>query len=148
MVVVWLTVVGGAILGLTYAGFGGFRAVGPDSVPRPAAAGPDRPRRTTSFTAAQVVIHAMLGILTALLVTYGASLRDDRTPGYIALIMALLLTGIPGVAMFTKWRSGERPTRTLDADRSEDHLPRLVVYLHGLGATATLLIIVVLLLAD
>jgi hypothetical protein len=155
IVLVWLTVGGGLLLATMWFAFGGARAVGPeDEIMSQAGTPPDPARRTTtSFSSAQVGMHGLLAVLTALLVTYGATLRDDRSGGYVALLGSLAVTAIPGVLMFWKWHTKKRPhvkgvAVGVGRPRVEDRLPKLVVYAHGLAAVATISIIVVLLVVD
>lgn len=169
VIVVWVTVGAGALLGTMWAAFGGVRALGPDdALPQTIVAdddpdatlSPHRPgevrrggRELTTFGVAQVIAHATLGILTASLVTYGASVDDDRTGGYIALIVAVVITAMPGSRMFFTWMTGRRPNRAgrggVRRDRRvEDRLPSPFVYFHGLGALSTLAITVLLLISD
>lgn len=153
VVVMWLTVAGGALLATLWVAFGGGRAVGPDDELVPAAGAPLRrdEQRVTSLGTAQVGIHGLVGILTASLVTYAAARGSDRTDGYLAALVALAITAVPGVFMFTKWRTG----RSVDGlrastrrQRVEDRLPRPLVYLHGLGALTTVTLVVILLVVE
>jgi hypothetical protein len=156
-VVAWITVMGGLVMATIWFGSGGARAVGPED--ELLAESGVRPRgsrrRQTSFSTAQVGIHGLLGTLTASLVTYAMVRDDDRGAGYVAVLVAILVTAVPGTLMFRKWRSGQRPhvpgvgAATLAEDRRvEDHLPRAVVYAHGLAAAATATLVVVLLAVD
>jgi hypothetical protein len=150
VVLVWVTVAGGALMATLWTAFGGFRAYGPaDALLTDAGVDVTKDdQRETSFSSAQVFIHGLLGISTAGLVTYVAFGSDDRFSGYVAALVALVLTAAPGAAMFYKWRSGEMPRGVRRARRVEDRFPRALVYLHGLGALSTLLAIVVLLLLE
>src|SRR5215210_551506 len=154
LVTVWLTVSGGAVMAAIWFKSGGARSVGPEDGLMADAGVPvergDRP--VTAFTSAQLGIHGLLGILTAALLTYGVRLDDDRRRGYVAILVAIGLTGSLGFIMFRKWRSGQRPrVPGVDVDRrerAEDHLPRIVVYLHGAAAIATGALVLMLLLVD
>jgi hypothetical protein len=81
-------------------------------------------------------------------VTYAALRGDDRASGYIAAIVVIALTAIPGVLMFLKWREGRRPGATRGSARVEDRLPRPIVYFHGFGAATTAVLAIVLLVVD
>jgi hypothetical protein len=108
-------------------------------------------RTITSFSSAQVGMHGFLALVTASLITYAAVRGDDRGPGYVAGLVALAIAAIPGTLMFCKWRSEDRPAvtgATVSDRRVADHLPRPVVFLHGLAALATAAIIVALLAVD
>jgi hypothetical protein len=139
---------------LLWFAFGGARAIGPDDqLMGEAGASVERHgHRDTSFSTAQVGIHGVLGLLTAFLVTYGAHLDADRTDGYIALLVALVVTSVPGAVMFAKWVRGTRahvPGLAVDDRRRvEDRLPRSVVIVHGLAAVATVAVVAVLLVVD
>jgi|GEM_PF-6033016 len=155
VIVVWVTVAGGLLMATIWFAAGGAGAVGPEDelMASSGARVQRRSRRVTSLSSAQVGMHGLLGILTACLVTYGALLDDDRTGGYVALLVAIAVTALPGILMFRKWRSGRAPDLTgIDArpteGRSEDRLPRPVVYLHGLAALTTAAIVVALLVVD
>jgi hypothetical protein len=155
-IIVWVTVAGGLTMAVIWVASGGGRAVGPETDVSARAGVPvtTANRAVTSFSAAQVAIHGLLGVLTAGLVTYAALRHDDRTAGYLALVIALVVTAIPGVLMVRKWLTGQRPA-VVDGvparsapERVEDHLPRAVVYLHGLAAVGTAALVVLLLLLD
>jgi hypothetical protein len=145
VVAVWLTVAGGLLLALIWAIGGGTRAVGPeDEIMSVAGVEPDQPiRHQTSWSAANVGMHGMLGILTAALITYAAA-RDDAE-GYLAALAAIAITAVPGVLMYLRWHRGQRPrVRGVDdRPRVEDRLPRPAVYGHGalVGVTAVLAVI-------
>jgi hypothetical protein len=141
----WLTVAVGLLLALIWAIAGGARAVGPeDELMSVAGVEPDRPiRHQTSWSAANVGMHGMLGILTAALITYAAARHDAE--GYLAALAAIAITAIPGGVMFLRWHRGQRPRVQGVADRRrvEDRLPRPAVYGHGamVGITAVLAVI-------
>ena len=155
IVVVWMTLSGGLLLGTLWFRHGGGRSIGPEDeilteqgAPPQASTG-----RTTSFAVAQVVIHAMFGLLTAILITYAAAHDGDRRNGYVASIVAIVVTASLGTLMFLKWRRGSRPrigeSRTpARGPRVEDRLPSPVVYAHGLAAAATATLVIVLLAGD
>jgi hypothetical protein len=152
VVVVWVTVGGGALLGTIWSVRGGHVARGAEHAAAPGVRIPagDDPR-VTSFSSAQVGIHGLLGVLTAALVTYGAVRTSDRGSGYPALLVAIAITAIPGALMFLKWRRNRRTaSRTVSSDDEhvEDRLPAPVVYFHGVGALATAMLVVLLALAD
>jgi hypothetical protein len=138
MIAVWLTVVVGLLMGAVWLKFGGARAVGQEDQITSEAGGRVGTKNgtTTSFSSAQVGIHALLALLTASLATYALSHSADREDGYLAVLGCVAVTGIPGTVMFWKWRTGTRPSvRNLDVaprERVEDHLPRPLVLLHGL----------------
>ena len=152
VVVVWLTVGGGALLGTIWSLRGGHVARGAEHAAAPGVSlpGGDDPR-VTSFSSAQVGVHALLGVLTAAFVTYGAVRTSDRGSGYPALLLAIAITAIPGALMFLKWRRSRRTAArpvVPDDERVEDRLPAPVVYLHGVGALTTAVLVVLLALAD
>jgi len=134
--------------------FGGNQAIGPEDE-LTAASGTivtRTSRRVSAFSPAQVAIHGLIGVLTATFVTYTVLLDSDRTVGYLGLIVSVAITVVPGLLMFSKWRSGYRPSgpgiEPSREPRPEDRLPKPLVYLHGLGALTTAVLIVVLLLVD
>ena len=154
IVVAWLTVSGGLLMAVLWFSRGGAHAIGPEDELM-AGTGIEvarEKRRVTSFSSAQVGMHGLLGILTAVLITYGMLRDDDRTAGYFALLVAIVLTATLGTLMFRKWRAGRRPAvpgvDTARRERVEDALPRPVVYLHGAAAMLTLAAVVVLVLVD
>lgn len=102
IVAAWTTVTGGVLLAAMWTAAGGLRAISPeDELIAESGMSPATPTdRTTSFSSSQVGIHGIhgvLGILTASLVTYGALRADDRSSGYGALLVALIVTALPGV---------------------------------------------------
>jgi uncharacterized protein (DUF2237 family) len=153
-VVIWVVVAGGLVLAITWLARGGVRAIGPEdrllgqsSVPA------KQRRRTTSFGAAQVGIHGLLGVMTASLLTYAAVRTTDRSTGYAAVLVALAVTAVPGSLMFAKWRRREQPGLASEdlsggRERAEDRLPRPVVYAHGLAAVGTAALVLILLVVD
>lgn len=154
-VAVWLTLSGGVVMAAVWLRSGGRKAIGPEDELHAQAGEPvdQRGRRWTSFGSAQIGMHAMLGLMTAALVTYAATYDGERSNGYIGVAIAVIVTAIPGVAMFRKWFRGDIPrlprhVRTVDDDRAEDHIPRIVAYVHGLSALATLGLIVALFFLD
>ena len=154
VVIVWVTVAGGALMATLWTAFGGTRAYGPEDellADAGVAVGTDR-GRVTSFSSAQVGIHGLLGITTAGLVTYAAARADDRTTGYWAALVAIAVTAIPGVVMYLKWHGGRRPGSARPArgepTRVESRLPRPIVYGHGLAVLATVAALVVLLFVE
>src|SRR5215207_2039630 len=102
VVVAWSTVAGGALLGTLWSARGGPRALGPDEELEAEAgvAVRTRGRRATSFSVAQVFGHGLLGVITAVVVTYWAFVDDDRRLGYVIMLGALAITAVPGLAMF------------------------------------------------
>jgi hypothetical protein len=154
LIVVWVTVAGGLVLALVWLRHGGARAVGPEDQIMSEAGNVVQSKngKVTSFSSAHVGMHGLLALLTALLATYGLVRQDDRGGGYLAILGAVIITGIPGGLMFWKWHAGHRPAvrgvRVAAMDRAEDHLPRPVVYLHGLLAFAFVVLLVVLLAVD
>ncbi|HZB42915.1 MAG TPA: hypothetical protein VE487_18215 [Ilumatobacter sp.] len=157
VVVSWLTVLGGLTLAITWFVRGGGRAVGPEDegledVAGQHARGRSNRAAVTSFSVAQVATHGLLGVLTAALVTYGAVRDSDRSTGYIAILAAIAVTAVPGIVMFRKWRTNTRPAVSTavapTSGRVEDHIPRAVVYGHGLGAAAIAGLVLVLLIVD
>jgi len=153
VIVVWVTVAGGALMAMLWTAFGGARALDPNDELLVQAGVPvdQRDRKVTSFTSAQVFMHGVIAILTASLITYAAVRGDDRDTGYIAGLVAVAVTAIPGILMFRKWRTGHRPAvagASVPERRVEDRLPKPVVYLHGLAAAATAGVLVALLLLD
>ena len=152
IILAWATVAGGATLASLWSLRGGLRARGPEEDETPAAGAVAwTDARVTSFTTAQVGVHGLLGVLTASLLTY-AVLQDDRRTGYLASLVALALTAVPGVLMFVKWRRRGRPERAAAGrtatERVEDRLPGPIVYLHGLAALTTAAIVAILLVVD
>jgi hypothetical protein len=157
VVVVWLTVGGGLVLASLWLRSGGSRAVGPEdeeleTVARHHARHSPRSDVVTSFSVAQVAGHGLLGVLTAALLTYAATRGTDRSTGYTAVLVAAAVTATPGIIMFRKWACRARP-RVADAvapnsGRVEDHLPRAVVYAHGIAAVATVALVVLLVIVD
>jgi hypothetical protein len=154
LILVWLTVVVGLTLVLVWVKFGGGRAVGPEDQILSEVGGVVQTQsdRTTSFSSAQLGIHALLALLTASLATYCLTRADDRGGGYVAVMGAVIVTGIPGTLMFWKWRTGTRPTvrdvSVAPSERVEDHLPRPLVFLHGLLALAIFVLFAGLLIVD
>jgi hypothetical protein len=155
VVVAWLTVAGGITLAVTWVAVGGGRGYGPeDELLAKAGVDVERgPRPIAAFSSAQVGIHALLGIMTAALVTYAAARSDDRPTGYVAGIVAIAVTATPGLLMFRKWRSSRRPvipgvTGSARGPKVEDRLPKAVVYLHGLAAATIVVLLVLLLVVD
>jgi len=153
VIVVWVTVMGGALMALLWTSFGGARALDPNDELMARAGVPlgEEGRKVTSFSSAQVGIHGLIGLLTASLITYAAVRGDDRGAGYLAALVALGVTAIPGTLMFLKWRAGFRPAvagATVPDRRVEDRLPRPVVFLHGLAAITTAAVVVALLVLD
>jgi hypothetical protein len=147
VVAAWLTVLGGLLMGSLWTMFGGARAAGPEDETL-AVAGVDphrRIERQTSFPVAVIFGHGLVGILTASFITWAAS--RNETDGYIAVLVAILVTAVPGTVMYLRWKSGQRP-RVRGADgrpRVEDRIPKPVVYGHGLMVGVTTLLAVVLL---
>jgi hypothetical protein len=145
VVAVWLTVAGGLLLALIWAIGGGTRAAGPeDELMSVAGVEPDRPiRHLTSWSAANVGMHGMLGILTAALITYAAARHDAE--GYLAALAAIAITAVPGSVMYLRWHRGRRPRvrGVTSRQRVEDRLPRPAVYGHGamVGITTVLAVI-------
>jgi hypothetical protein len=94
----------------------------------------------------------LLGVLTASLATYALERPDHRGGGYVVVLLAVIVTAIPGTFMFRKWRGGTRPRvggpDARSADRAEDHLPSLVVFGHGLLALTFVLLVAGLVLLD
>jgi hypothetical protein len=144
----WLTVLGGLTMAVIWLAAGGGKAFGPeDQLMAESGARVPRRDRSTSFSTAQLGIHGFLGLMTAALITYGATVDDDARDGYLFIVVAIMITAVPGTLMFRKWKRGERPALTEktvrpDAGRAEDRLPRVVVYGHGLVALATALVVV------
>src|SRR3712207_4252192 len=91
IVVAWLTVSGGVLMAVLWFARGGARAIGPEDelMAETGTAVARNERRVTSFSSAQLGMHGLLGILTAVLITYGVLRDDDRSGGYIALIVAI-----------------------------------------------------------
>jgi hypothetical protein len=147
VVAAWLTVAGGLIMGVLWTAFGGARAAGPeDEAMGVAGVHPTRRiDRQTSLSGATIAAHGLVGILTAAFITWAAS--RNETEGYIAVLVAILVTAIPGTLMYLRWHRGQRPVvRGVDRQpRVEDRLPRPVVYGHGLMVGVTTLLAVVLL---
>ena len=132
--------------------FGGTRAYGPEDellADAGVAVGTER-TRVTSFSTAQVGVHGLLGIGTAGLVTYAAVLDDDRATGYLAALVSIALTALPGLAMFLKWRATRRTPRARRGEptRVESRLPSPIVYGHGLAVLGTVASLVLLLFVD
>jgi hypothetical protein len=155
VIAVWVAVLGGVVMAAIWFGSGGSRAVGPDDEMMADAGVPIRTerRRVTGLTPAQVGMHGLLGILTAAVVTYAATFDGKRSDGYYFVVIALVVTAAPGLAMFLTWRSGRRPRlrrsdESTGTPRVEDRLPSPVVYFHGLAVVATLGIVIALLLVD
>lgn len=157
VIVVWLTVAGGALMAVLWIAFGGERAIGPEDemMARAGVRIDHEGRRLTSFSSAQVGIHGFLGILTAALITYAAVRVDDRNAGYWAGLVAVALTAIPGTLMFLKWRNQRRRPAVGGARASghgtarvEDRLPSPVVLLHGAAVLTTVGLLVALLVLD
>ncbi len=154
VIVVWATIGGGALIATLWVALGGGRAIGPDDIDD-RRVDPARPeRRVTSFSTAHIGLHAILGLLTAALITYAALRSTDRDAGYAAGFVALLVTALPGALLFRLWRDRshrgrpDAPPRDVAATRVEDRLPAPVVYLHGLAAIATAALLVALFLID
>jgi hypothetical protein len=155
VVVAWATVAGGLLMAILWLSFGGARAVGPDDelMARSGVPIATRDRRVTAFSSAQVGIHGVLGVLTASFLTYAAAQSDDRSGGYLAVLVAVTVTAVPGVLMFRKWRSGRRPvidanTESTRRPRVEDRIPTAVVLLHGAAATGIAALVLLLLVFD
>src|SRR5215218_10346853 len=155
IVIVWITVGGGALLASLWVAFCGVRAYGPDDdLMAGTGVTVDRRReRMTSFSTAQVGVHGLLGILTASFVTYAVVRSHDRTNGYIAALIVIALTAIPGALMFLKWRRGTRPAAAVAVAgrrqrRVEDRFPRALVYGHEFFVVCTLTAVILLLLVD
>jgi hypothetical protein len=95
----------------------------------------------------------LLGVLTAILLTWACVRSTDRSTGYVAVLVAVAVTAIPAVLMFLRWSTGRRPAVALDpqaarAPRAEDRLPTAVVFGHGLAALATVVLVMLLLISD
>jgi hypothetical protein len=143
----WLAVVGGLVMAVMWTVFGGPRAAGPeDESMAVAGVHPDRPvSRQTSFSAAGLGMHGLLGILTASVVTYAAVQHDPE--GYAFVLLAVVVTAVPGTVMYLRWKQGRRP-RVRGAEhrkRVEDRLPKAVVYGHGAMVAVTVGLSIVLL---
>jgi uncharacterized iron-regulated membrane protein len=154
LIAVWLTVAGGLTLAALWLKSGGARAIGPEDEimsEAGAAVGPKN-GKVTSFSSAQVGIHGVLALMTAILATHALTRHDDRGSGYVAVLIAIAVTAIPGLLMFWKWRTGARPkvrnAAAASRARAEDHLPRPVVYLHGLLAISFAALLVALVVLD
>jgi len=152
VVLAWVAVAGGAVLAALWVAFGGLRALSPeDRLLAATGAAPDQDReRETAFTSAQVGIHGLLGIGTAALITYAAT-TDDRVAGYAASLVAIVITAIPGVLMFLRWR--ERPPQQPRVGRRrpprvEHRLPASGVYAHGFFSACIVIGLIVLLAVD
>jgi len=154
VIVAWITVAGGVLLAILWTAFGGVKAVDPNDQLMADAGVPVDPEasQVTSFSSPQIGIHGLMALLTASLITYAAVRSTDRDDGYLAGLLALVVTGIPGILMFRKWRRGDRPHAVAGAaigrHRVEDRLPRALVYLHGAAALSTVVIITLLLTVD
>ena len=142
-------------MAILWVAFGGTRAVGPDDELMAQSGVPiqARNRPFSAFSSAQVGIHGILAILTASFLTYTAAQSDDRSGGYLAVLVALAATAVPGLLMFRKWRSRRRPvvqavSASTREPRVEDRIPKAVVYLHGAAAAATVIVVLVLLILD
>lgn len=106
-------------------------------------------RPVTGFSVSQVAMHGLLGVLTASLVTYAAARANDRPTGYVAGVVAIAVTAIPGLFMFRRWRWRRRPghrgvTVAEDRARVEGRLPSRLVYLHGAAVVTTVVLLVLL----
>jgi len=154
LIVVWSTVVVGVVMAAIWLKAGGGRAVGPEEelLAEGGVAVRTRKRETTSFSVAQVGMHGVLALLTAGLATYALLRPDDRGGGYLAVLGAVLVTGVPGALMYWRWRTGARPrvggSGSADSRRVEDHLPSGVVALHGLLVCGIVVLFVGLLAVD
>ena len=154
LIAIWLTVGGGVVLATVWFKAGGARAAGPEDqiMSEAGAAVRSENGKTTSFSTAQVLGHALLALLTASLITYAVLRPDNRGGGYLVAICAIAVTAVPGVMMYWKWRTGIRPQfRTADvasAERVEDHLPKPVVVGHGLLAATVVTLLIALVILD
>jgi hypothetical protein len=151
----WVTVAGGLLLAVSWLALGGGRAFGPEDELTAQAGVPVTryKRQFTALSSAQVGMHGFFGLLTASLLTYAAARSDDRSSGYLAVLVVGAITAVPGLLMFRKWRSSRRPARDGDpagdvGPKVEDRLPRAAVYLHGLAATSLIALVIVLLAVE
>jgi hypothetical protein len=152
VVLAWVAVAGGTVLAALWVALGGLRAFGPeDQLLVQTGAAPERDReRETAFSSAGVGVHGLVGIGTAALITYAAT-NDDRTAGYVAGLIAVVLTAVPGVIMFLRWREREpRQPRVgrRRPPRVEHRLPASGVYAHGFFSALVAIGLVVLLIVD
>jgi hypothetical protein len=141
--VAWvLTGIGGATMMVRWVGAGGARSVVPaPAVPVPvpggAVGGPPggSPPAGTRLTPRLVFGHAGLAS-TGLLVWLAYLVSGARPLAWVALVLLLAVSGL-GEIMFLRWfgaRAGAEPV-------IESGFPRPLVYGHGLGATVTILLV-------
>ena len=143
-VAVWTTVAGGLVLLVWWLAAGGARAIGPDDqllVDGGVAPRAER-ERSTSFSVGHVFVHGLFGLLTAGLATYAVARRTDRVEGYIAVLVAIVATAVAGLLLFDTWRRGVRPAAAGRRERSEDRIPSVIVYAHGLFAALTAVVVI------
>lgn len=153
IILVWLAVAGGLLLVVQWFRAGGAKAFGPEDELAEAARASghaDEPR-VASFSASNLALHGLLGVLAAALATYAVARDTDRGTGYVASLVMVGLTAVVGAYMFWKWKTDWRPRlegEEVAGERVEDELPKPVVYVHGLAAVGVLALLVVLLLVD
>ena len=149
-----VTIGGGALLGAIWLRHGGARRAPDAQVPLsgtgPATTTMARPRSKIALSV--IVPHASLGIVGAITwMLYRANPDDTAYEPIRWLALALLLGTISlGLVMFGRWLADRREA---DADAEagegppERRLPLVVVVLHGLSAAATLVFVVLALVA-
>lgn len=150
-----VTIGGGSLLAALWLRHGGAKQA-PDAQ-RPPSTGPGAATTTmarpqSKIALSLIVPHASLGIVGAITwMLYRANPDDTSYEPIRWLALALLLGTISlGFVMFGRWLADRREAgRGAEAGDGppERHLPLLVVVLHGLGAAATLVFVVLALVA-
>lgn len=101
----------------------------------------------TRYSLALIGTHTLMGIV-AVVLFFGLvviGFDDARHTGWFLIVWAALLSAT-GLKMYT---GGTRETAAIlpeDADPAEDHLPRSLVFAHGVGAVAAVVLSVLLIL--
>lgn len=138
-----VTAAGGLLLLLLWYRHGG-AGKAPDDPPG-AEAADDLGRGVTNLHHSLVMAHVSVALagLTVWFIFARNVGRPDYSPAPWVALAALLLAATLGLTMYRRWRTDRRALAAgrLDPVPAEQHIPAPVVWLHGLAAAATIVLV-------